>query len=225
MRICAFSDTHGQYHFDVEECDLVLIAGDVVPIFMQSNTIMSELWFNDFFIPWCTNLPCKKVVFVGGNHDEFFEKHPDRVRKLLEGQDKITYLCNEFFEYEGVRIFGTPLCKPFGRWSFMVRPEKAIKVFETQMPFGDVDILLTHDAPYGFSDVLLQDDCPWLGRGHIGNKAITWLIDTMKPKYHIHGHLHSADHGCNRHNDTNSYTVSLLDENYTMAYGPLYLDI
>ena len=87
MKICAFSDMHGQLDFKVEPCDIVLIGGDIVPLNIQSYSTPSEKWFKTVFIPWCANLPCEKVVFIAGNHDHWLERHPARTRLLLQGQD------------------------------------------------------------------------------------------------------------------------------------------
>ena len=127
MRICAFSDMHGQLDFKIEPCDIVIICGDIIPLRIQSFTGPSEVWLRDVFIPWCTNLPCEKVLFIAGNHDFLMMRHPDRVRLMLKGQDKITYLDCETFEYKGKTIFGTPWCKPFGRWAFMESYEEQDK--------------------------------------------------------------------------------------------------
>ena len=35
MKICAISDMHGQYDFDVPECDILCIAGDIIPLDIQ----------------------------------------------------------------------------------------------------------------------------------------------------------------------------------------------
>jgi Icc-related predicted phosphoesterase len=48
-----------------------------------------------------------------------------------------------------------------------------------------LDILLTHAPPLGIHD--LSDPC------HTGFKAFRWLIDTFKPRYHVHGHVHNYD--------------------------------
>ena len=45
-----------------------------------------------------------------------------------------------------------------------------------------MDILITHSPPYGIHD----DDT----EAHKGLKAINWLIQIAKPRYHLHGHTH-----------------------------------
>lgn len=226
MKICAFSDMHGQINFKVEPCDIVLIGGDIIPLKIQNYTVESEEWFKTVFIPWCNDLPCEKVVFIAGNHDFFLMRHPDRMRLMLKDQDKIVYLDGEIFEYKGKVIFGTPWCKPFGRWAFMESYEEQDKRYARYLEIiGKVDIVLSHDAPYGISDVLLQKDCWWADGTHIGNKSLRKFIDSAKPSYVFQGHLHSCNHLKTMHDNTAVYCVSLLDENYEMVYEPLYIEL
>lgn len=227
MKICAFSDTHGKYKFKVEPCDIVLIGGDIVPLNVQRDDERSEKWLKTFFIPWCTDLPCDKVVFIGGNHDFFYMHYPDRVRTALEGQDKVVYLDCEPYEYKGKTIYGTPLCKKFYNWAFMsLTLEEQRSLYERHLKaIGKIDIILSHDAPYGISDVLLQGDCPWADGSNIGNTALRWFVDEAKPSLVFQGHLHSCDHEKKMHGDTAVYCVSLLDESYEMVYKPLYVEI
>jgi Icc-related predicted phosphoesterase len=222
MRICAFSDMHGQYDFKVEPCDIVLICGDILQLKIQKYTQDSEEWIRTFFIPWCNNLPCDKVIFIAGNHDFYFERHPDRIKRILEGQDKIVYLDCETYEYKGKTIYGTPWCKPFYNWAFM---EETTKSDERYKDVQHMDILMTHDAPYGVSDILLQKDCWWADGTHIGNLALRNLLDRTKPSLHVFGHLHSCNHLRTMNENTSVFCVSLLDENYKMTYEPLYFNL
>lgn len=222
MRICAISDMHGQYNFKIEPCDIVLICGDIVPLYVQMSSKDSEEWFKTFFIPWCNNLPCEKVVFICGNHDFWGQRHPDRVKLALEGQDKIVYLDCEYYEYKGKVIYGTPWCKPFYNWAFMEPVEESDERYKDVEHF---DILISHDAPYGVSDVLLQEDMPFATKDHIGNHAITRLIERVKPQLALHGHLHSSNRELEMLGDTKVYNASLLDERYEMVYEPLYIDL
>ena len=217
---------HGNLDFKVEPCDIVLIGGDIVPLKIQSYTTDSEKWFKTVFIPWCNSLPCEKVVFIAGNHDHFLERHPDRMRLLLKGQDKIIYLDCEIFEYQGKVIYGTPLCKPFGRWAFMPSYKEQDDRYKRHLEaIGKIDIILSHDAPYGISDVLLQKDCWWADGSHIGNESLRKFVDNAKPQLVLQGHLHSCNHEKTEHNGTDVYCVSLLNEDYDMVYKPLYLEI
>ena len=226
IKICAFSDMHGQLDFKVKPCDIVLICGDILPLEVQFYTSPSEEWLKTTFIPWCNNLPCERVIFIAGNHDHILWKHSDRMRLMLEGQDKIVYLDCETYEYKGKTIFGTPWCKPFGRWAFMESYEEQDKRYARYLDIiGNIDILMSHDAPYGVSDILLQEDCPWADGTHIGNESLRKLLDASNPSLHLFGHLHSCNHSEEKHNDTSVYCVSLLNENYKMVYEPLYIEL
>jgi Icc-related predicted phosphoesterase len=226
MKICAFSDMHGQINFKVEPCDIVLIGGDIIPLKIQNYTVESEEWFKTVFIPWCNDLPCEKVVFIAGNHDFFLMRHPDRMRLMLKDQDKIVYLDGEIFEYKGKVIFGTPWCKPFGRWAFMESYEEQDKRYARYLEIiGKVDIVLSHDAPYGVSDIILQKDCWWADGTHIGNQSLKKFLEAAKPTLNIHGHLHTTNHNVEKLGDTDVYCVSILDENYEIAFEPQYFEL
>ena len=226
MKICAFSDMHGQYDFQIDPCDIVLICGDIVPLNIQWNMNKSLEWFKTFFFPWCTNLPCEKVLFVAGNHDKFLKEITTEVRDILKGQDKVVYLECETYEYQGKVIYGSPICKIFGKWSFMESYEEQKERYERHLQIiGKVDVIMSHDCPYGINDVLLQKDCFWADGGHIGNQALRDFLDAASPSLMVTGHLHSAEHNKIQHGKTAVYNVSLLNENYEMAYKPLYVSL
>ena len=226
MKICAFSDMHGQLNFKVEPCDIVLIGGDIIPLKIQNYTVESEEWFKTVFIPWCNGLPCEKVIFIAGNHDFFLMRHPDRMRLMLKNQDKIVYLDGEIFEYKGKVIFGTPWCKPFGRWAFMESYEEQDKRYARYLEIiGKVDIVLSHDAPYGVSDIILQKDCWWADGTHIGNQSLKKFLEAAKPEYCWHGHLHTSNREEEMLEDTKVYNVSLLNENSEMTFKPQYFEL
>jgi hypothetical protein len=45
-----------------------------------------------------------------------------------------------------------------------------------------LDIFISHAPPWGIHD---QPDLP-----HQGIKAFRWLLETFRPRYHFHGHIH-----------------------------------
>jgi Icc-related predicted phosphoesterase len=144
---------------------------------------------------------------------------------MLKGQEKITYLDCETFEYKGKTIYGTPMCTPFGRWAFMPSYEEQDEKYARHLKaIGHIDIVISHDAPYGVSDIILQKDCPWADGSHIGNQSLRRFLEAAKPSYCWHGHLHASNHEEELLGDTKVYNVSLLDEDYNMTFKPFYLD-
>ncbi len=228
IKICAMSDLHG-YLPEIDRCDLVLICGDIIPLNFQASSKLTYRWFSTTFKEWAEALPCEKVVFIAGNHELHFPDHYKDYKELFPNDSKITYLCHEEYVYSGpddrdYRIFGTPYCKKFDNWAFML-PDSQLHEKFLEIPWR-VDILLTHDQPYLYGDVLLQEDCPWANGEHIGSNPLALAILGKAPRYQFNGHLHSCDHNEIVINDnTIHYNVSLKDDSYQVVYNPLYLTI
>ena len=227
MKICGISDIHGDLSVKIQPCDVLCICGDIVPLEVQVNSKKSKRWLKELFIPWCSKQPCKKVLVVGGNHDFFLWHHPLQMKEMVKEEEKIEYLLNEGYEFEGVKFFGTPLCKEFGYWAFMYPYEEQDRILDKALEeWGkNIDVLLTHDSPYGVSDVILDKSCPWATDEHIGNKSLEAFIIKTAPKLHLHGHLHSTNHDEEILGTTKVYCVSILGEQYTVQYEPQYFDI
>lgn len=227
MKICGISDIHGDLSVKIQPCDVLCICGDIVPLEVQVNSKKSKRWLKELFIPWCSKQPCKKVLIVGGNHDFFLWHHPLQMKEMVKEEEKIEYLLNEGYEFEGVKFFGTPLCKEFGYWAFMYPYDEQDRILDKALEeWGkNIDVLLTHDSPYGVSDIILDKSCPWATDEHIGNKSLEAFIIKTAPKLHLHGHLHSTNHDEEILGVTKVYCVSILGEQYTVQYEPQYFDI
>lgn len=226
MKICAISDTHGIIKpLKFEEHDLLLIAGDTVDLYVQRDMTRSREWYKEKFIPWINDIPCKKVIMIGGNHDFYLEKYPGEFCELIEGT-KISYIQNEYIEYDGITIYGTPLCHEFYNWAFMPTDDAQRDLYKKTMRNNKhIDILLAHDAPYGYSDICYESS--W-GRDHIGSHVLSEVTEKYNPTYLIHGHLHSSNHEVETFpNEANTkiYNVSLINEGYNFSYKPLYFEI
>lgn len=225
--VCAMSDLHG-YLPKVEPCNLVLICGDIVPLRIQGRTKDSYKWFSTEFKEWAMDLPCDKVIFIAGNHECTLPTHYNDYKKLFDNDNKITYLCHESYIYKGPDgkeyfIFGTPYCKEFGNWAFML-PDNKLREKYSEIP-ENLDILITHDAPYGVSDVLLQKECKWATGEHIGNVPLRNAIIQKCPKYVFHGHLHSTSHEFELLENSKVVNCSLKDEFYNVLYKPIIVDL
>jgi Icc-related predicted phosphoesterase len=232
MKVAIISDLHGHlpiypspYWEGIEECELLLICGDILPLHCQSKMIESRLWLIDEFKPWAASLPVEQVFFIAGNHDFWFERNDLTAHQIFSSHDKVRYLKNEYVDYISTqdakvyRIFGTPYCHIFGNWAFMRDEETLAKKFN-QIP-GNVDILLSHDAPYGTSDICFEGFSA--SKGHIGCPELRDAIIASKPKYNFHGHLHSTNHGEELLGETKVYNTSILNEQYSLVYEPLMI--
>ena len=234
MKVAVISDLHGNlpiypspYWEGIEECELLLICGDILPLRIQTNMLESKLWLTEEFKPWAASLPVEQVFFIAGNHDFWFERNDLPAHQIFSLYDKVTYLKNEFDDYLSTqdskvyRIFGTPYCHQFGNWAFMRDEETLVRKFN-QIP-GNVDILLSHDAPYGTSDICFEG---WAADGrHKGCPELRDAIIASKPRYNFHGHLHSANHGEELLGETKVYNTSILNEQYDLVYEPLIIRI
>lgn len=122
MKICAISDLHGILP-SVPECDVLCIAGDVVDLLVQRSSDESDAWWSTAFITWTDKLSCKKIFVVPGNHDIYIEQlynglikdttlqeFKDKISLLTN--DKVVFLIDELYEYEGVTFYGTPWIAP-----------------------------------------------------------------------------------------------------------------
>ena len=232
MKVAVISDLHGHlpiypspYWEGIEECELLLICGDILPLHCQSKMIESRLWLIDEFKPWAASLPVEQVFFIAGNHDFWFERNDLTAHQIFSSHDKVRYLKNEYIDYISSQdakiyhIFGTPYCHIFGNWAFMRSGEILAKKF-SQIP-NNIDILLSHDAPYGTSDVCFEG---WAADGsHKGCPELRDAIIASKPKYNFHGHLHSSNHGEELLGETKVYNTSILNEQYDLVYEPLII--
>lgn len=231
MRICAISDLHG-YLPVLPESDLLLIAGDIMPLRIQDNIERSLEWLENEFQLWAKDQDTYHVILVGGNHDMILESRPEEIKKIFksynEGQDFewFHYLENETktitVEEKDVTIFGTPYCKEFGRWAFMRPDEELTKLFK-QCP-DYVDLIVSHDAPYGVTDVLLEKSIYSSYGENLGSKPLREMINRVDFKYMVHGHLHSTRHSFEEFKSGKVANVSLLSEEYKPVYPPLLFD-
>lgn len=78
-----------------------------------------------------------------------------------------TYLCHDYVEIEGVRIFGSPYLLAKYDMGFTYKPEDASKIW-SGLP-AKLDVLVTHCPPYGILDTLIK---PGLPKKRVGCKRL-----------------------------------------------------
>ena len=221
MFLCSVSDMHGNLDFDIEPCDLLLIAGDILPCNYRNLTMacaQQEQFIKYNFIPWLEKQPFKECVFISGNHDWIFEISPSLVPNL---PSNVHYIQDSQIEIEGLKIYGTPQQPIFRNWAFNRTPSQ-LEIYFEQIPEG-LDILLSHTAPYKIMDKVNFHNY----KGHEGCKILKKRIKKIKPKYVIFGHFH-GQYGIEKKDYMGNITFincSLLNENYKMTKKPIYRSI
>jgi Icc-related predicted phosphoesterase len=231
IKICAVSDLHGYLPEITDSCDLFLIAGDISPIYIQFQKLKMTEWVLDEFAEWVKSIPADKVVFVPGNHDAWFESasKTDIDNLLTATNYKLIYLKNENWTYKmedtDWHIFGTPYCHIFGNWPFMRKEEYMVSKFSEMSE--NVDIIVSHDPPFACGDVDVIMEAPQHRNvrlfEHLGNKPLADRIQHLNHKLHVCGHIHGGDHTFS--NVWRTVNVSHLDEYYTPAYPPFYIEL
>lgn len=231
IKVIALSDLHGVLPKIVRKVDLCLIGGDISPLTIQFNMPRMSDWIFSEFTEWIKSIPAEKVILIAGNHDAWFERASESQIYLLEKESGLKYLKNEsytYFDDDAVEwsIFGTPYCHIFGSWPFM-RSEEVLAEHFSKIP-DTVDIILSHDPPYGIglTDVILKGKYASLSKDpHCGNSVLSARLHNVDFKLMVFGHIHSGSHELTYYNKGVCANISLLDESYTEAYEPLYVEL
>ena len=145
------------------EPDLVVAAGDLPWDYLE-------------FLADTLDAP---LVFVPGNHD------PEVVGPRPQGA---VNLDQNVLQVAGLRIAGLGGCvrynegpNQYTQQQYARRARKLMRR-ERRAPGHGVDILLTHAPPLGLGD---DDDRP-----HLGIEALHGVIESFRPTWHLHGHIH-----------------------------------
>lgn len=176
MKILVVSDEENSYiwdHFDKNrfcDIDIMISCGDLKASYLSYLVTM-------------INAP---LYYVHGNHDQRYQTHPPEGCISIEDQ---------IIDYKGIRIAGLGGSIEYSGGRHQFSPDKMMKRAKklTKPSFNmkpkHFDILVTHSPAKGLGD--------GEGFAHQGFPAFNWLLDTYKPKYHLHGHQH-LNYGANQ---------------------------
>ena len=247
LKIVGISDTHGLLP-ELPECDVVCCAGDISPRDYQGDQTQMVSWFCLEFLPWVEKLPCKKFVFCAGNHDFFLENIHKRAKKspyppyveyswrsagdvtkklfpgMLRGKyNKLVYLCDSSYVYEGHRFYGTPWIGDLDRWAFYQDNNTLMEKYKN-IP-KQCDVIITHMPPKieGLGEVI-QGGCFNTGTDY-GSSELAEVLKTRNFKYALCGHVHSGRHLPVDMDGKKLVNVSLKNENYDYQYYPFEFEI
>lgn len=190
------SDTHGQHEsLKLPQGDLLIHAGDLTTRGTKEEV---EEFFN-----WFAAQEHPYKICIAGNHDFFFEKATQKELEQLIPKG-VTYLKDSGIRIQGISIWGSPITPWFYNWAFNRYPGIDIQKHWDLIP-ATTDILITHGPCYGFLDQTLSGES-------VGCSDLRRLIDQIKPKFHIFGHIHEG-YGIVNTASTTYINASILDEN------------
>lgn len=204
MKIVCISDLHG-YLPRIPECDLLLIAGDVCPVYDHSIAFQRQ-WVETNFNRWLYELPAREVVMVAGNHDWVFQKQKPAV--------SCQYLQDSGCYFGGLYIYGSPWQREFNDWAFNLH-EAQLDMKYLALP--ECDILVTHGPVYGHGD-----RCP--NGEHAGSKSLLEWVDRVQPELVVSGHIHQS-YGVYERGETKIVNAALRDEQYRVVNKPIEVEI
>lgn len=193
MLIDCISDLHG-FKPELPGGDILIICGDL--------TARNKRDEYDQFNLWLSKLPYRCKVVIGGNHDGLLER-----KQVMIGSEHIHYLCDSNFEFEGLKIWGSPYTPKFGNWHFMKNRGQDIRRHWDLIP-NDIDVLVTHGPPYGIFDEVDYEV-------HVGCKELRKAVqERIKPRIHCFGHIHECGGKTVTIDDTLYVNCSYVDERY-----------
>lgn len=187
MDIACVSDLHGflPEPAAMPAADLLVIAGDVCPVFGDHSPDAQATWLARSFRPWLDRLDHRTIVGIAGNHDLIAEADPAAMRDL-----PWLYLSDSAVEVDGLAVFGSPYSIVFQDWAFM-EPEPELELRWRRIP-ATVDVLVTHGPPRMIGDL---SSLVIAGRTsqHVGSDSLLRaVLERPSIKLHVFGHIHEA---------------------------------
>ncbi len=169
MKILVLADEESKYLWDyfekskLEGIDLIISCGDLKPSYLS-------------FLATFTAAP---VLYVHGNHDGRYEKNPPGGCICIE---------DDIYVYNGIRILGLGGSQLYNygphQYTEKDMQKRVHKLRRKLRRYKGFDILVTHSPAYKLND---GDDL-----AHTGFEVFHELINKYKPKYFVHGHMHTA---------------------------------
>jgi Icc-related predicted phosphoesterase len=150
------------------DIDLIVSCGDLPPVYLE-------------FITSVLNVP---LYYVRGNHDEIYDERPPGGDNL-HGR-VLTYKGLTFAGLEGSMRYNKGKIQYTESQMMQMVLKMGLRVGYDRFRNGHgVDVLVTHSPPFGIHDA---EDLP-----HTGFKSLLKFMEWYKPRYMIHGHVHTYD--------------------------------
>ncbi|MGN0394100.1 MAG: metallophosphoesterase [Coprococcus sp.] len=169
MKILVLADEESKYLWDyfdkskIEDIDLIISCGDLAPQYLS-------------FLATFSHAP---VLYVHGNHDGCYADIPPEGCICID---------DNIYVYKGIRIMGLGGSMDYKsgnskhQYSERAMEWRIRKLTLKLIKNKGFDILVSHSPAYELND---SKDLP-----HTGFKCFRTLMETYKPKYFVHGHVH-----------------------------------
>jgi Icc-related predicted phosphoesterase len=135
------------------------------------------------YLEFITSVLSVPLFYVCGNHDIHYTERPPGGENLH--RRIVEYKGLTFVGLEGSMMYNKePLQYTDGQMAAMVRRLGFALAFRRMRGLG-VDVFVTHSPPKGIHDL---SDLP-----HTGFKSFLTFMERHKPRYMVHGHVHTYD--------------------------------
>ncbi|MBQ9458384.1 MAG: metallophosphoesterase [Oscillospiraceae bacterium] len=167
MKLLLLSDVECKYFWDfyqpgrLDGLDLILSCGDL----------------DAHYLSFLVTMGTAPLLYVPGNHDVGYDRQPPEGCDCIDGK---------LVTVHGLRVLGLggSMCYSGGAHQYTERQmaRRLMRLWPQLMRAGGVDVVLAHVPPRGIGDA---DDLP-----HRGFCCYHKLIETFRPRYFVHGHIH-----------------------------------
>jgi Icc-related predicted phosphoesterase len=207
MQITTISDTHTQHNQLNLPCgDILIHAGDLCSSGSEDQV--------QSFVKWFAKQEYQYKIFIAGNHDFWLEQSTTKaIEKMIPKE--VIYLNDSGVTINGINIWGSPVQPEFFDWAFNRQRGAAIKKHWDLIP-ADTDILITHGPAFGKLDRTTSGL-------NVGCDDLLTVIEKVKPKLHVCGHIHEG-YGIQKNENSTFVNASVLNERYQMVNEPIVLD-
>lgn len=233
MIIDCISDLHGEFP-ELEGGDLLIIAGDLT----YNDTKCGYAKFMDW-VDIELNYKYKKIIVIGGNHDNLVEKFGVEILPTFCTylKDSKTEFCGTTLDAETrtTKIWGSPWTAQFPRinlhcCAFTVRyhdhTEEILNEYWNKIP-SDIDILITHCPPYGILDETREIKFSGFTKQkqNVGSVSLRNQVLSRERfpnlKLHVFGHIHENGGKTFKTNFTTFVNASIMNEDYDPINKPV----
>ena len=208
MKFVAISDTHCRHNnLKLPKGDVLLHGGDICYKGNKEEVVD--------FLRWFDKQEYAYKIFIAGNHDFYLEKtKPAEIKKLIP--ESIIYLNDSGIVIEGINIWGSPVTPWFYNWAFnRHRGEEILKHWDL-IP-ANTNLLMTHGPVLGIHDMVINGE-------HVGCRDLLEKVKTIKPKFHVCGHIHEGA-GVEQKSGTKFINACVLNESYELVNKPIVFEL